>query len=232
MTTTTTPAETIVGRRGRPLRLSGQPLVVLLACTSLTVMANATISAALPSLRDHFRATPAIDTRGRPRHDAAVARVVLTAFFFGWLSEGSAGGPSSSPGSPPTRCGLLRLLPIACRPSTSGATCSSASARCDHSDCVGAISPRGAARCSWPARHVDVHRRIVYAGRGCWRRCRGARRSSPTGLALLLPLRVMQLPKRQGPAGRRAPQPTPCLAVRRLRIIARAVRHGSVLSDP
>jgi MFS family permease len=67
--------------------LSGLPLVVLLACTSLTVMANATISAALPSLRDHFRVVPAIDTVAGLVMTLPSLGVVLTALFFGWLSD-------------------------------------------------------------------------------------------------------------------------------------------------
>ncbi len=67
--------------------LSGLPLLVLLACTSLTVMANATISAALPSLRDHFSSVPAIETVAGLAMTLPSLGVVLTAFFFGWLSD-------------------------------------------------------------------------------------------------------------------------------------------------
>jgi MFS family permease len=70
-----------------PASLSGFPLIILLACTSLTVMANATISAALPSLRDHFKAVPAIDTVAGLAMTLPSLGVVLTAFFFGWLSD-------------------------------------------------------------------------------------------------------------------------------------------------
>jgi MFS family permease len=67
--------------------LSGLPLVVLLSCTALTVMANATISAALPSLRDHFKSVPAIDTVAGLAMTLPSLGVVLTAFLFGWISD-------------------------------------------------------------------------------------------------------------------------------------------------
>jgi MFS family permease len=67
--------------------LAGLALVTLLACTALTVMANATISAALPSLRDHFQATPAIDTVAGLVMTLPSLGVVLTAYLFGRLSD-------------------------------------------------------------------------------------------------------------------------------------------------
>jgi MFS family permease len=75
------------GERPTTAGLSGLPLIVLLSCTALTVMANATISAALPSFRDHFKAVPGIDTLAGLAMTLPSLGVVLTAFFFGWLSD-------------------------------------------------------------------------------------------------------------------------------------------------
>ncbi|MGR3321993.1 MAG: MFS transporter [Pseudooceanicola sp.] len=61
--------------------------IAVLSVSSLTVMANATIAPALPGLRDHFAATPGIETLAGLVVTLPSLFVVLAAGFFGMLAD-------------------------------------------------------------------------------------------------------------------------------------------------
>ncbi|MEM9756124.1 MAG: MFS transporter, partial [Pseudomonadota bacterium] len=59
----------------------------VLAASSLTVMANATISPSLPGLAAAFSDTPNIETLAGLVLSLPSLAIILTAGFFGWLSD-------------------------------------------------------------------------------------------------------------------------------------------------
>jgi MFS family permease len=67
--------------------MGGLTTIAVLALSSMTVMANATISPSLPGLRAHFAAVPDIETLAGLILTLPSLAVVLTAGLVGWLTD-------------------------------------------------------------------------------------------------------------------------------------------------
>ena len=59
----------------------------VLLLSSLTIMANAAIAPSLPAIKEHFAATPGIETLSPLLMVLPSASIVLTAGLFGWLAD-------------------------------------------------------------------------------------------------------------------------------------------------